>query len=253
MVLATPFPLLSGPARSERLGMAVSVDLSPADAPLVVSREYPMPRASVVVTTAAQGLIKIAKSGEKIESIVVHGSELDPTLHPGFREISENLRDLRNKWFPKAKLCLLASSIHLNRPEVLHTLSIYDRPILSLEWGTSKVFAAMTGEKSTALTALMANLTRISHLIVQARFVRGTADNSTDAEVKSWIKRLTEVRPREVQILTMPPKSAMRRGKTGKPVPRTRLQQIAAQVTEKTGIPTEVYADEPVAAPALES
>ena len=42
-----------------------------------------------------------SKAGEKLQHIVVFG-EVDPTVHPEFRAISENLRELTNKWFPRA-------------------------------------------------------------------------------------------------------------------------------------------------------
>ena len=63
-------------------------------------------RGSVVVTSSARRLIDLSKGGEKVETIAVIGSEADPASHPDLREITENLRILRTKWFPRAKLAL---------------------------------------------------------------------------------------------------------------------------------------------------
>jgi len=235
-VAITDCPIFSGPLKSGRLGATLGVDLGSQDMALAVSRENRMPRASVVVTTAARHIIRISKAGEKIETIAVYGSAADPTLHPAFREITENLRDLRNKWFAKAKLCLVLDEPRLEDPLLRHVLGIYDRVYLRMDWGTAKTFAAMTGRKSTEFANYLDNLSHVEHLVVQARFVRGDVDNSTEAEVKAWIKKLAEIKPREVAILNSDNKG----GKKSRVAPKSRLAEIAAEVTEKTGIPVNI-------------
>ncbi|MBL8858866.1 MAG: hypothetical protein JNL28_10205 [Planctomycetes bacterium] len=237
IVAVTDCPIFSGPLKSERLGATLGVDLGSQDMALAVSRINRMPRASVVVTTAARHIIRISKGGEKIEAIAVYGSKADPTLHPSFREITENLRDLRNKWFSKAKLCLILDEPRLEDSELRHVLGIYDRVYLRMEWGTAKTFAAMTGRKSTEFGGYLDNLSHIEHLVVQARFQRGDVDNSTDAEVKAWIKKIGELKPREIAILGGDAKGSAKKGKVAT---KTRLNEIAADVTEKTGIPANV-------------
>jgi hypothetical protein len=238
-------PIVSGPQKTDRLGMAVAIDLGSQDMALAVSRDNRMPRASVVITTAARNLIRLSKAGEKVESIAVYGSEMDPTLHPEFKEITGNLRDLRNKWYAKAKLWLVSEDPHLDDPNVRHALTIYDRFAVRMEWGTAKTFTAMTGRKSGELAQLVANLSTLEDLIVQARIVRGDTDNSTDAEVKAWLKRLGELKPREVHIQNSEPKAGSPRAiRKLKPIAKSRVAEIAAEVTKKIGIPAAVYAGE---------
>src|SRR5688572_3804314 len=121
-VAITDCPIFSGPLKTERLGATLGSDLGSQGMALAVSRESRMPRASVVVTTAARHIIRISKAGEKIETLAVYGSVSDPTLHPDFREITENLRDLRNKWFAKAKLCLILDEPRLEETPLRHIL-----------------------------------------------------------------------------------------------------------------------------------
>lgn len=222
------------------MGVVLGIDLGSQDQAMAVSRENRMPRASVVITTAARAIIRLSKAGEKVESIAVWGSEVDPTLHPDFKEITGNLRDLRNKWFAKARLWLITEEPHFENTAVRHVLGVYDRVIARVEWGTAKTFTALTGRRGTELPSLFAGLMHLEHLVVQTRFVRGEADNSTPTEVRAWMKRLTELRPREVHVLNL---EKAPRGKL-KPVPKARLAEIAAEVTEKTGIPATVHAHE---------
>lgn len=245
MVTLQTDSIISGPLKTERLGIAMGIDVSAPDIAIVVSRERRLPRASVIVTTVAQHLIRHSKAGEKINSIVVASSGNDPTRHPNFKEISENLRELRNKWYPKAKLCVLCDDADLENPAARTALGIYDLPICSLEWGTSKTYAALTKRKSTSLNPLVKSLKTLEQIVVQARFVRGKADNSTANEIKGWIKRLEEVRPKEVQILT-PAARSTKKTTSPRPVPKSRLEEIAAAVTEQTGIPAAIYADESI-------
>ncbi len=234
-------PLLSGPAKSERLGIALGIGAGHPDLAFAVSRQVRMPRASVVVTTAARTIIRISKAGEKVESLVLHGSQSDPTLHPEFREIASNLRDLRHKWFNKAKLCLISDDPHFEQGDVRHALGVFDRVFVRMEWGTAKTFAAMTGRKSTDLAQLTTILNHLESVVVQARFVRGDQDNSTEGEVKAWVKRLADLKPREVHLLTTDTKGL---SKKLRPAPKSRLSEIAAEVTEKTGIPVSIFASD---------
>jgi hypothetical protein len=239
-----PSPIIKGPLKSDRLGATLGIDLGFEETALSVSRDNRMPRASVVITTAARNIIRLSKSGEKVESIAVFGSQTDPTLHPDFREITGNLRDLRNKWFPKAKLWLQSDDPHFDTPNTRLALGVFDRVLVRFEWGTVKVFSAMTGRKGPELTTIQTNLTHLESLVVQARFGKGEGgDNAAPAEVKAWIKRMAEIRPREIHIPGPDAKGA--KGKF-KSAAKSRLTEIAAEATEKAGMPTSICASESI-------
>lgn len=226
-------PLILGPKKADRLGVIFGVDLGSAEVVLSVSRETRMPRASVLVTTAARHIIRVSKLGDKIDTLLVYGSNIDATMHPDFREITGNLRDLRNKWFPKAKLWLVSDDPHLDRPEVRHSLSIYDRMVVRLETGTQKAYSTLTGRKPAEHASLLTLLGTIDRLVIQARFYKGEPDTTTDAEVKAWVKKLGELKPREVFIMNPESKPA---GKKLKPAPKARVLEIAKELADKTGI-----------------
>ena len=237
-------PVIKGPLRSDRLGATLGIDIGYAESALSVSRENRMPRASIVITTAARGIIRLSKSGEKVESIAAVGSETDPTLHPDFKEITTNLRDLRNKWFPKAKLWLQSDDARLETPNVRHQLGVFDRVLVRFEWGTAKAFTSMTGRKGPELATLQASLTNLESLVVQARFGKTeTADNAAEAEVKAWIKRMGEIRPREIHVLASDAKLVQKKLKLAS---KARIAEIVAEVAEKTGIQTTLCTTESV-------
>jgi len=230
-------PVFNGPGRTERFGVVLGIDLGCADSGMVVSREVRMPRASYVITNAARHVIRLAKSGEKIDGLVVWGSEADPTMHPEFREITGNLRDLRNKWFAKATLWLASDNPRVDEAVQRHAIAAYDKAVVRFDWGTAKTFAAMTGKKSTEFNNLCAHLGHLENLVLTLRLGRGDTDNTTDAEIKAWVKKAAELKPREVHLLNPESKS-----KKLKPVPKARLAEIAAEITEKVGVPAKLFA-----------
>ena len=198
----------------------------------VVARANQHPSAGIIVTSAARKIIELSKAGEKLKSLIVAG-DVEPTTHPNFLEITENVRDLRNKWFAKASLVLLTDGSGLDSPEARHSILIYDRPVVRIDWGTAKLFTAMTKEKSTVLKERMERLVGLEKLVVQTVFVQGGPDNTTATEVRAWIKRIEELRPREVVIRTIP---KGKRGQKPKPVATTVLEKISGELAEKTGI-----------------
>lgn len=245
MVVLDPKSIISGPVRNDHWGRSLTVDLGALDTTLAISRENRLPRSSVIVTLAAQELMRLSKAGEKVNNILVIGSEVDPTRHPGFREISENLRQLRNKWFPRAKLNLLSDDPELSDVEVRIALGSYDRPVMRMEYGTVKTFQKLTGHKSTELSAIVKHLSSLDRVSVRAQFVRGDVDNSTDNEVKGWIKRLRDVEPQEIFISTPP--SRKRKGLPQGVTP-ARLKEIAELVTEEVGATvTVIHYEDPAA------
>lgn len=244
MVQLEPSSVLAGPKRTARWGSVVTVNLGGLDRTLAVSRENRLPRASVVITLAAQEFRRLSGAGEKVQHIIVLGSERDPTEHPDFKEIVENLRALRNKWYSHAKLVLLSTDPHLERTSVRLALGAFDKPIVRLEYGTVKTFRALTGRPTTELAEIVRHLASLDRVIVQARFVRGEVDNSTDSEVRGWIRRLREVQPQEILVTT----PASKRGRQLRGIPSRRLDEIVEEVGEKVGAPVHVVPQEELVA-----
>ena len=233
MVVLNVESVITGPHKTQVWGKILTLDLGKPDSTLAISRENRLPRTAVVVTLAAREMMRLSKDGEKVKHIVVMGSEVDPTLHPGFREISDNLRALRQKWFPRAKLVLISNAPHIDSAEVRLALGVYDKPVIRFEHGTVKTFSKMTGRKSTDLTEMTRFLSTLETLIVRACFVRGDADNSTESEVRGWIKRVADVSPKEIQVYSPSPKAkGERRGIT-----KTRMNEILEELADKISAP----------------
>jgi wyosine [tRNA(Phe)-imidazoG37] synthetase (radical SAM superfamily) len=236
MIVQLQKDVVQGPVDHPRFGRSLIVR------PTVEgSRANRFPTQAIVITAVARKMIELTRLGEKIQAVVVEGEGQDPTRHPEFHEISENLRELLDKHFPKADLVLVSNQPNLDRASVRHALTLFDRTVVRLEAGFQKTFAALTGGDPKDFKDMVEQMGRLGkdRLIVQATFVQGEIDNSSDNEIKAWIKHLTEIKPARVHITTR----AKPKGKKERPISKARMTQIAELVTTKTGIPVEVGAD----------
>jgi hypothetical protein len=225
--------IVLGPVDYPRLGRAIIC--RPTIETLRINR---FPTQAIVVTAVARKLIELVRAGEKIQALMVEGGNEGPTKHPEFHQICENVRQLLDKHFPKAVMCLVTDATPLDSPNLRHALTFFDQTILRLDAGTQKTWAALTGANPKQFKGVLESLGRLGaeRVIVQTRFVRGEVDNSNENEVKAWIRHLTEIRPAGVHIST----TAKAKGKKEIPVTKSRMSQIAELVTTKTGIPVEV-------------
>ena len=239
MVHLTPTTLITGPKVTERWGRAIFIDTGANGTTLAVSRENRIPRASVVVTLAAQELMRLSKNGDKADHIVLIGSDVDPTHHPDFREIADNLRELRNKWFQRAKLVLISNDPDLDLPETRIALGAFDFNVVRLESGTSKIYTALTGKKSTGLGQLVKHLTTVERVVVRAQLSRGKIDNSTPSELKNWMKKLREVEPVEIQLSTL--KGKGKPSDERRPVTKTVLEKVAEELGDEICATVNVF------------
>lgn len=252
MANAAYHSIVFGPVKSRRLGSSLGINPTPttrekcpptcvfcqkgtADSVPILARANQLPSAGVIVTSAARKIIELNRASEKLESVTVVGNQ-DATLHPNLLEIVENLRDLRNKWFPKADLSLISESSQLGSDEVRRALRVFDRPILRFEWGTQKLFTALTGRPAAEYKQVCEALTALDRLVIQASF---GPQNSSETDVKAWAKKVEELRPKEIQILSSEP--AGKRGSKTKGLSNAKLEELAAGLSEESGIPTAVF------------
>ena len=232
MSTTTRDSIVSKPAQAPGLGLTVKID------PCQDSfREGVFLSQAVVVTTIAKTLKEYSKDGAKIKTIVVDG-EYCPLRHDDFRAISENLKAIAKKWFPKARLHLIGSPRYVNSPGVSVALQFYHQVTLRLEAGTQKTFAAMTGEKGNVLKDVLSILAKLDlgNLVIRARFIRGDIENSSVSEVRNWVKMLTEIRPAKVEIRS-PAKGFLPKTKG---ITATRMKEILAEVEDKLEAPCEI-------------
>lgn len=232
--------ILNGPRDTKRFGRALIVDLASPQLGLVVERGSSLPRASVVVTTCAREIIALSKEGIKVETIIVVGSDADPANHPDLREITENLRALRDKWFSRSRLLVFSRTRDMSSYELRSTLAMYNAVHLEFDWGTAKNWTAATGEKSPDFAKFVTDCHHFDHLVLETALYKAPFDNTTDSEIKAMCEKLSEIKPQEVIVMCGGGSAAEAKGV--KYATKTQRDKIVEKLAEATGI--AVHPDE---------
>ena len=153
-------------------------------------------------------------------------------MHPEFEGIIEDTCQLRDQYFPNAKISVLSNSTQLGKESVVRGLMKADNRILKFDSAfneTMKLIDQPVNENYSVewLTERLCSFK--GDLIVQTIFLRGehdgkTIDNTTAQEVDAWVNALKTIQPKQVMIYAIDRATPV---KTLEKVSKEELEQIA--------------------------
>ena len=139
----------------------------------------------------------------------------EPTLHPQFHIIVDNVLQLRDKYFSDAKVSVLSNSTQLHRKEVREALMKVDNALMKLDT-VSKEYIRLVDRPAGHydLNDIIEHLVAMNgHPIIQTMFMKGSmadrygnlvsVDNCKDEYILPYINALKRIRPRQVMIYTL--------------------------------------------------
>ncbi len=157
-------------------------------------------------------LLSLLKEGVTPDVITFAGNG-EPTMHPEFEVIVDDTVELRNIYFPDAKISVLTNGMHLERGgKVLDALKKVENPILKLDSAFDKTAKLINRPNSHIyrVAKQVENYKRFQgNFILQTMFIRGgefegeVIDNTTEEEISAWLELVRELKPREVMIYTI--------------------------------------------------
>jgi wyosine [tRNA(Phe)-imidazoG37] synthetase (radical SAM superfamily) len=251
--------IIFGPVKSRRLGVSLGINLLPTTRkicnfnciycecgwalhPDIKSSVLP---ARAVVKSALEKKLSEMTAAEMKPDVITYAGNGEPTLHPDFPAIIDDSIELRDKYFPEAKIAVLSNATRVSDPEIREALLKVDQNILKLD---SAIDATISVHNQPSVNVnskeLIKNLAEFNgRLIIQTLFLRGksngrTIDNTTQEELQAWIRAIKTIRPSEVMIYTISRDTPPEGGELHK-VPLNELKEIAGMV-EKLGIKTQV-------------
>jgi wyosine [tRNA(Phe)-imidazoG37] synthetase (radical SAM superfamily) len=252
--------IVFGPVKSRRLGVSLGINLLPTNRKVCnfnciycecgwsnksnIEGE-PLPSRKEVYDALEMKLMSMIKKGEAPDVITYAGNG-EPTLHPDFPGIIDDSIELRNKYFPEAKIAVLSNSTAITKSEIKKALLKVDSNILKLDSAFDLTVKIHNQPRvNVEVSRLIEDLSQFKgSLIIQTLFVRGNfngniIDNTTPEEIDAWLKALEKIRPSEVMIYTIS-RDTPEGGELSK-VPLSELKRIALLV-KKLGIKTRVSA-----------
>lgn len=243
-----------GPIHSRRLGESLGINLSPTDGKVCSfdclyceagfnaqgSGSTGLPSRNEVYSLLRESLSLLKAQSAELNVITFSGNG-EPTLHPDFEEIVNDVIALRNEFYPNVKISVLTNSTRLDSEAVCRALNRVDNNILKLDSAIESTFRKLDRPTSTKTTVkqIIDNLKQFSDTgIIQTMILRGNGiDNTTTEEINALCDAYKAIRPREIMIYSIDRKTP---DPSLTKVSREELQAIAQLINSKTNIPVSI-------------
>jgi wyosine [tRNA(Phe)-imidazoG37] synthetase (radical SAM superfamily) len=250
--------IIFGPVKSRRFGVSLGINLLPLDLKLCSydciycecgltgheKAKKPELYKKEQILTALENRFKGLKGSHLQPDSITFAGNGEPTLHPDFGLIMDGVIELRNAFFPEAKVTVLSNATMLNRYHVREALLKADNNVLKLDAGTDEVFQVINRPLShITINEIVDRLVEFQgDLTIQTLFLRGNVngvaiDNTIDAEVEAWLGHLKRIDPKLVMLY---PIDRLTPFATLEKISPSELENIAQKV-EAIGLKAEVF------------
>ena len=213
-----------GPIFSRRLGSSLGINLLPQggkvcnfdciycecgwNADGLGDRVLPM--AEDVRLALTERLSACHEAGIPIDSITFSGDG-EPTLNPDFAAIVDLTLELRDRYYPAAKVSVLSNATQTWREGVFEALRKVDNPILKLDAPTDEAVRIVNRPLGRYhVEDIVRDLERFEgNFILQTMFLRGE-DFASEDWVDAWMDIVRRLKPREVMVYTIDRETPMK-------------------------------------------
>ncbi len=248
-----------GPIHSRRLGMSLGINLMPNDGKICSfdclyceagfnaqgAGKDGVPTRETVKRQLKHKLEEMKEQGQTLDVITFSGNG-EPTLHPEFKKVVEDVLRLRTQYFPNAKVSVLSNSTMAGKPAVADALRKVDNNILKLDSAMPRTFRVLNRPVSPNCLpeGVIADLKQFGgQCVVQTIMVRGEyngerVDNTTDDELDALLSAYLQIRPREVMLYSIDRKTP---AENLEKVSKEELERIAQRFRD-SGITVQVNA-----------
>jgi len=253
MLLSLHRGIIYGPVNSRRLGRSLGINLMPGDYKLCsfncVYCHYGWTKKHTLdFAESLQDLPTVAEVAHAVEGAAASplpfeyftfSGNGEPTLHPHFPQLVDEVVRIRDRYRPAAKIALLSNSTGLLHEEVRACVSKIDLPVFKLDVGTEELFRAINRPaEGVKLAKIVDRLAALGDICIQSVLVEGAPSNVGDEELDAYFRHVRRIRPREVHIYSI-----------DRPVPETeialvspeRLEEIARRGERETGVPVRAF------------
>lgn len=226
-----PSPIF-GPVHSRRLGLSLGINLLPADGKVCSfdciycecgfnashRPKLPMPTREEVAAALEAKLLQMQEE-DHLPDVLTFAGNGEPTCHPHFPEIMDDVIALRDRLCPQAKVSVLSNSTMIHRPAVHDALMRVDNNILKLDTVSPEYIRLVDRPQGTYdVSKIIDGIGKFcGHAIIQTMFMQGaikektedgkwiekSVDNTGDAYVLPWLEAVIKIAPEQVMIYTI--------------------------------------------------
>ena len=232
-----------GPIHSRRLGTSLGMEIMPLEHKLCTFNcvycecGWNTPVSHPKLPTRAEVKAALEKKLQSLTmplDVITFSGNGEPTLHPDFLGIIEDICTLRDQYCPKAKVSVLSNSTQLGRPDVVQALRRCDNRILKLDAATDEMMRRidLPVNEQLRVETIMGWLAQFNgDFTLQTCFLRGEhngqlIDNTTPEEVEAWYQAVDRLHPKQIMIYVIDRKT-----------PEEHLEKIAREQMESIAAP----------------
>ena len=213
-----------GPIFSRRLGSSLGINLLPQQGKVCNFdcvycecgwnkdglEDRTLPSARDVRKALEAKLSACKAAGTPIDSITFSGDG-EPTLNPEFPEIIDLTLELRDRYYPQARVSVLSNATRAGEEPVFRALQKVDNAILKLDAPTDDRVALVNRPVGTYhVEDVVQSLLRFQgNFVLQTMFLRGRGW-ATEEWVEAWMELVRRVKPREVMVYTIDRETPMK-------------------------------------------
>ncbi len=215
--------IIFGPISSRRLGYSLGINLLPISSKICTfnciycecgwnpdkTLDTGFNKREDVYNALENRLVEIKENNEPLDVLTFAGNG-EPTLHPQFSEIIDDVITLRNKYFPEKKIAVLSNATTLSNKKITTALKKIDLPILKLDSAIENTFRIINKPSdSFNFQDYINNLSSFkNNIIIQTMFLRGeinghNVDNTSENELNKWIEVVKKLNPINVMIYSI--------------------------------------------------
>lgn len=225
-----------GPIHSRRLGSSLGINLMPNDGKICsfdciyceagynaqgTGKAGISPREEVR-TALEKKLSAMKEAGDRLDVITFSGNG-EPTLHPDFGGVVDDVIALRDKYYPAVRISVLSNSTMIDRPQVVEALKKVDNNILKLDSAIDETIRLINvpGNRNFNAQTVIEQLKAFNgQCIIQTMMLRGehngrVVDNTTEPEIEALLAAYREIQPKEVMLYSL-----------DRPTPESHLKKV---------------------------
>lgn len=217
-----PSPIF-GPVHSRRLGVSLGINLMPSDGKICTfdclycecglnaERRPSLRRPSrKEVREALRQRLQSMKTDGPEPNVLTFAGNGEPTAHPEFPGIVDDVTALRDEYFPDAKVSVLSNATRVTDPNVFQALLKVDNNIQKLDTvNVSYINQLDRPAGRYDLDSIISSLKAFNgHVIIQTMFLEGIVDgtdycNTSEKYVGPWLEAVRSIGPSKVMIYTI--------------------------------------------------